>query len=100
MVLALDPQDSGAATRALREHGLLLAPWPRKSAGPPCLWVANKHPRLEQAYRATAWAGGRWREDLRRLPNSFEPADSHWIGDGKARCVVIAGAHLPPAEGA
>lgn len=97
--------EGDTARRALAEHGLLVAPWPRKSGGPPCLYVADRHPRLARVFEGTQWAGHRWKEDLRRLEGAVVPEDPVWIGKAKPRCTVIPAPHLPQetdggAEGA
>jgi hypothetical protein len=38
---------------------------------------------------------GRWKDDLRRLPRSEQPADPQWIGLAKPHCVVLANNLLP-----
>ena len=95
--LAMQDPDS-AASRALVEHGLLLAPWPRKSGGDAWLLVADKHPRLERMFEGTQWAGRRWKEDLRRLPGAVVPEHPQWVGDTKPRVTVLPPGVLPERD--
>lgn len=93
-----DPGDMATAKTAnsvLQEHGIKVARFPARGDGPMRLYVADKHPRLTKVFAGTPWAGGRWKDDLRRLPGSEQPADPQHIGGGKPRCVVIANDLLP-----
>ncbi|MCW3477408.1 P-loop NTPase family protein [Limobrevibacterium gyesilva] len=84
------------ARRQLVDHGLMLAPYPKKAAGPPCLYVANAHPRLEAIFRGTQWAGRRWGFDLARLPGASEPMGPIFFGGQfKPRCIVVPSDALP-----
>ena len=96
VALAQSGEDGSNAKRVLVEHGLLVAPWPRKSSGPCHLYVANSNPRLKRVFEGSAWAGGRWKDDLRRLPGAFEPRDPQTIGAAKPRVVIIPPDLLPP----
>lgn len=82
------------ARRLLIAHGLKLAPWPQRSAGPLCLYIADRNPRLGQLYGGTQWAGSRWKEDLKRLPGAFRPESPQYVVS-KERCTVIPGELLP-----
>lgn len=97
-VLRAMKPDGEKDREALEEHGLRVAPWPPKGLGPACLYVAEKHPRLGRLFEGTQWAGGRWREDLRRLPGSFTPENPQRIGPAKPRVTVIAASCLPEPD--
>jgi hypothetical protein len=88
-------EDAENWRRWLAEHGMLLAPWPRDGGGHPCLLVADKHPRMGRIFDGTAWAGSRWKEDLRRLPGAVVPEHPQRIGSAKPRCTVIPAPLLP-----
>lgn len=90
--------DGDRARRLLAEHGLLLAPWPRKGGGDAWLYIADKHPRLGRLFEGTQWASGRWKEDLRRLAGAEVPDTPQWIGEAKPRCCVVPPALLPERE--
>lgn len=91
--------DEAGVRNLLIDHGLKLAPWPHRGGGPPCLLVANAHPRLERIFANTLWANGRWNEDLRRLPGAEVPPDPVSFRKGvKPRCVVIPAALLLEGE--
>lgn len=82
------------ARRLLIAHGLKLAPWPQRSPGPLCLYVADRNPRLAHLYAGTPWAGARWKEDLKRLPGAFRPEQPQYVVS-KERCTVIPAELLP-----
>jgi hypothetical protein len=86
---------SKSANDALQEHGLMVAKFPKRGDGPLRLYVADKHPRLAKVFVGTQWAGGRWKDDLRRLPGAEQPPDPQWIGSAKPRCVVLPRDLLP-----
>lgn len=85
--------EGDASRRVLVDHGLALAPWPPGTrevpGGPPHLFVANTHPRLAKLFDGTRWAGGRWKEDLRRLPGAVLPGPRRELGDAKPRCTIV-----------
>jgi hypothetical protein len=81
---------------ALAEHGMKLAVW--RDVGPPNFVVADSHPRLARLFEGTQWAGGRWREDLRRLRGAFSPEHPQRIGSAKPRVTVIPPACLPEPD--
>jgi hypothetical protein len=90
-----DTETSRQANEALQEHGLMVAKYPKRGDGPLRLYVADKHPRLAKVFVGTQWAGGRWKDDLRRLPGAEQPPDPQWIGPAKPRCVVLPNELLP-----
>lgn len=93
---ALRGAEGDEARRILLSHGLKLAPYPQRSAGPVCLYVADKNPRLAGVFGGTPWAGSRWKEDLKRLRGAFRPGPQ-WILS-KERCTVLPADLLPRDE--
>lgn len=83
----------GEGPRLLGEHGLGLGPWPRGTrdvaGGPPHLFIANSHPRLTRLFEGTRWAGGRWKEDLRRLRGAIVPESGCREIPNKPRCTIV-----------
>jgi hypothetical protein len=100
LVVAATEPDGKTEREVLADHGLLVAPWPRKSDGRPSLYVADSHPRLAKLFEGTQWAAGRWKEDLRRLPKVAVPDTPQWIGKAKPRCTVLPPDLLPEGEAA
>lgn len=87
--------DCDREREALEEHGLRVSAYPSGALGKASLYVAERHPRLARLYEGTQWAGGRWREDLRRLPGAITPEHPQRIGKAKPRCTVLPPALLP-----
>lgn len=81
----------------LFEHGMRVGHYPLSARdGPMCLYVRNNHPRLETIFAGTRWAGGKWSEELSRLPDAQRPPHPVSLRRGeKHRCVVIPPALLP-----
>jgi len=96
----LDDATGSDARAMLREHGMALVCWPPEAAGiPRSLLVANAHPRLARLFDGTRWAGGKWREDLRRLPGACTPPNGQRaLGATKPRCTVVSPALLPDSQ--
>jgi hypothetical protein len=92
---AMDDADGEEARRILSDHGLELASYPKRSRAERCLYVANKHPRLSRIFEGTRWGGGKWREDLGRLPGAIKPPDTQWVGASKTRCVIVPAPLIP-----
>lgn len=85
--------DEATTRQALIDHGLRLAGWPRPRDDALHLFIANRHPRLERIFDGTQWTGGRWNEDLCRLPGAVRPESPVSFRQGfKPRCIV-----LPPS---
>jgi hypothetical protein len=90
--------DGDQARLQLIEHGLMIAPYPRKTFNQ-FLYVANKHSRLSRVFDGTQWQNARWKEDLRHLADTIEPPDPQWFaGRHKSRCVLIPECLLPGAD--
>lgn len=81
----------------LFEHGMRVGHYPLSARdGPMCLYVRNNHPRLETIFTGTRWAGGKWSEELSRLPDAQRPPHPVSLRRGeKHRCVVIPPSLLP-----
>ena len=99
ILAARDTDTAGGddARRQLVDHGMRLGPYPlNQRDGPLVLYVMNQHQQLARMFAGTRWAGGKWREDLARLPGAFRPEGSVKLASGqKVRCVVIPGELLP-----
>lgn len=100
MVRALGPPDpdSNFARRDLFDHGMRIGPYPLKGGGADWLYVMNRHPRLSTIFAGTRWAGGKWSEELSRLPGAERPRNPVALSSSpadKVRCVVIPGELLP-----
>lgn len=85
------------ARRSLMDHGMRVGPYPLSDPnGPLCLYVMNQHQQLARVFAGTRWAGGKWAEDLARLPYAIRPDNPVKLMSGtKVRCVVIPPALLP-----
>ena len=96
----LDDVAGSNARAILREHGMALVRWPAEAQGiPRSLLVANTHPRLSKLFEGTRWVGGKWREDLRRLPGACSPpTGQRALGATKPRCTVVSPELLPESE--
>lgn len=96
---ALGPPDtvSSRAQSDLFEHGMRAGRYPLGAReGPTCLYVRNNHPRLEAIFAGSRWAGGKWGEELSRLPDAQRPRNPVSLRKGdKHRCVVIPPSLLP-----
>jgi hypothetical protein len=46
----------------------------------PGLFVASSHVQLAHAFRGSTWEGGKWIDDLRRLPSAITPRTSIAVG--------------------
>lgn len=91
------PED---ARRDLWDHGIRLGPYPLSGAGPPGLYIMNKHPRLSALFNGTRWHGGKWSEELGRLLSGDElavrPPIPVTLAKGeKHRCVWIPHGLMP-----
>lgn len=85
------------ARRALMDHGMRIGPYPLSDPGGPlCLYVMNQHQQLARIFASTRWGGGKWAEDLARLPGAIRPDNPVKLMSGtKVRCVVIPPDLLP-----
>nr|WP_314074857.1 hypothetical protein [uncultured Roseococcus sp.] len=84
------------AERELFDHGMRVGPYPLSGTGPPGLYVMNKHPRLSTIYAGQRWAGGKWSEDLSRLPGAVRPPNPVSLATGeKHRCIWLPRDLLP-----
>jgi hypothetical protein len=88
------------ARRDLFDHGLRVGPYPLSSAGPPGLYVMNKHPRLAAIFKGTRWEGGKWSEELSRLREGAAqavrpPLPVTLAQREKHRCMWLPGEFLP-----
>jgi hypothetical protein len=87
--------DGDRDREALQEHGMRVHHGPPPKHEPGWLYIADKHPRLARLFEGTQWAGGRWREDLRRLPGAVTPENPQRIGHAKPRCTLLPPALMP-----
>ena len=93
----VEGSDGQDARRLLLDHGMRLGRYPLSDAqAPPGLYVMNSHPQLVRMFAQTRWAGGKWREDLARLPAGERPDSPVKLAPGqKVRCVWVHADHLP-----
>ena len=78
------------AQRILIEHGIKIAGFPQREAGPLYLYIANVNPWLEDIFRETPWSRRRWSTALRTLPGAKVPRNPVALRSGvKPRVVII-----------
>lgn len=53
------------------------------------LWIANRNPELERLFKDTPFDGGRWRQELRRLPTAASSGKSVRIGGGSGYALFL-----------